>query len=166
MKVFETETTDKVEPPRKGNPMRRGRSPILVAIAALGMGVFLPIAGAASAQPNTNNLSAPGVPHVLPCVGSPEVRPANYLMSCADANASWKKVAWTTWAGKSATGTGDLYQNDCTPNCAAGHFHSYAAKVVLSGVIQTKKYGLLFSRATFSYSLKDKHESETFELAT
>lgn len=52
------------------------------------------------------------------------------------------------------------------PKVRAGHFHTYAAKVVLSGVIQTKKYGLLFSWATFSYSLKDKHESETFELAT
>ena len=98
--------------------MRRGRSPILVAIAALGMGVFLPIAGAASAQPNTNNLSAPGVPHVLPCVGSPEVRPANYLMSCADANRRGRRLPGPLGLGSRQREQADLYQNDCTPKCA------------------------------------------------
>jgi hypothetical protein len=87
-------------------------------------------------------------------------------MSCADANASWKKVSWATWGSKSATGSGELYQNDCTPNCAAGRFRTYAAKVVLSEVIKTKKYGALYSKATFSYSVKDKRESEIFGLAT
>jgi hypothetical protein len=38
--------------------------------------------------------------------------------------------------------------------------------VVLSEVKATKKYGLLYSQATFSYSLKGKHMSETFGLAT
>jgi hypothetical protein len=87
-------------------------------------------------------------------------------MSCADANASWKKVKWASWGAKSAIGTGDLYQNDCQPNCVSGQFHSDRAKVVLSEVKATKKYGLLYSQATFSYSLKGKHMSETFGLAT
>jgi hypothetical protein len=65
------------------------------------------------------------MPRVLPCVGKPEFKPANYLMSCADANASWKEVAWKSWGAKTASGTGDLYQNDCTPNCAAGHFRVF-----------------------------------------
>ena len=90
---------------------------------------------------------------VLPCFGLPELRPANYLMSCADANASWKKVKWLSWGAKTALGTGDLYQNDCQPNCVSGHFRTYPAKLVLSEVIRTKKYGLLYSQATFSYSV-------------
>ncbi len=110
--------------------------------------------------------AAKAVPKVLPCIGLPEVRPANYLMSCADANASWKKVKWANWGGPTALGTGDLYQNDCQPNCVSGHFRTYPAKVVLSDVTQTKKYGPLYSEATFSYSMKGKHESETFGLAT
>ena len=106
------------------------------------------------------------VPRVLSCLSVPEVRPPSYLMSCADANAAWRNVRWVNWGLKTALGTGDLYQNDCQPNCVSGHFHSYAAKVVLSEVTQTKKYGPLYSRATFSYTVKGKHESETFGLAT
>jgi hypothetical protein len=103
---------------------------------------------------------------VLSCLGVPEERPADYLMSCADANASWKNVHWANWGLKTALGTGDLYQNDCQPNCVSGRFQTYVAKVVLSGVTETKKYGRLYSRATFSYSVSTKRESETFGLAT
>lgn len=103
---------------------------------------------------------------MLSCLSVPEVRPANYLMSCADANASWKNVRWASWGPKTAHGTGDLYQNDCQPNCVSGHFHTYAAKVVLSRITETKKYGPVYSKATFSYSVNGKHERETFGLAT
>jgi hypothetical protein len=140
--------------------------------------LFLPAVGAAAARdpvPASTSRATPAshqvqavkaIVRVLPCFGLPEVRPANYLMSCADANASWKKVNWVSWGAKTALGKGDLYQNDCQPNCVSGHFHTYAAKVVLSEVTQTRKYGLLYSRATFSYSAKDKHLTETFGLAT
>jgi len=53
----------------------------------------------------------------------------------------WKKVTSTSWQTKTASGKGDLYQNDCSPNCAAGHFHTYAAKVMLSDALKTKRYG-------------------------
>jgi len=146
--------------------------------SALSVALLLPTAGAGAASGPAP--SAPGptrvgsgptvtlkaVPRVLSCLGLPEVRPANYLMSCADANASWKNVKWHSWGLKSALGTGDLYQNDCQPNCVSGRFRTYAAKVVLSGVTETKRYGLLYSKATFSYSVNGKHESETFGLAT
>jgi hypothetical protein len=143
-----------------------------VAVAvAVAVALLLPGSRAVAARgpvlASTGHLSAvKTIPKVLPCVGLPQVRPANYLMSCADANASWKKVKWASWGAKSAIGTGDLYKNDCQPNCVSGQFHSYRAKVVLSGVKATKKYGPLYSQATFSYSLKGKHMSETFGLAT
>jgi hypothetical protein len=140
--------------------------------------LFLPTSGAAAARCPVPSVSSPAavassqapavktIPRVLPCLGLPQVRPANYLMSCADANASWKKVKWASWGAKTALGTGDLYQNDCQPNCVSGQFHTYLAKLVLSDVKQTKKYGPLYSQATFSYSVKGKHMSETFGLAT
>jgi hypothetical protein len=111
-------------------------------------------------------LAAKTTPRVLTCLGHPETKPGNYLLSCADANASWMKVIWSSWGAKTASGTGDLYQNDCSPNCAAGHFHTYPAKITLWDVTQTKKYGPLYAKATFSYSVNGKHESETFGLVT
>jgi hypothetical protein len=147
------------------------RVPLAVFGVTVAVALFLPVSRAVAARgpvpASTGQLSAvKTTPKVLPCVGLPQVRPANYLMSCADANASWKKVKWASWGAKSAIGTGDLYQNDCQPNCVSGQFHSDRAKVVLSEVKATKKYGLLYSQATFSYSLKGKHMSETFGLAT
>ncbi len=144
----------------------------------IAIGLFLPTSGAAAARDPMPAVLRPAgvvlhlapavkaIPKVLPCLGLPQVRPANYLMSCADANASWKNVKWVNWGAQTALGTGDLYQNDCQPNCVSGHFHAYLAKVVLSRVEQTKRYGPLYSQATFSYSVKGKHESETFGLAT
>ena len=104
----------------------------IVAVALL-----LPTGGAAAAcnpAPASTSPAAPAsrqtqavkvIVRVLPCFGLPELRPANYLMSCADANASWKKVKWLSWGAKTALGTGYLYQNDCQPNCVSGQFRTY-----------------------------------------
>ena len=151
---------------------------LAIVSGTIAVALLLPTSGAGAAlgrPPDASNPAAvalgqaPAVkalPRVLSCLGVPEVRPANYVMSCADANASWKNVKWVNWGAQTALGTGDLYQNDCQPNCVSGHFHAYLAKVVLSRVEQTKRYGPLYSQATFSYSVKGKHESETFGLAT
>jgi len=78
--------------------------------------------------------SAAGHPTALPnCLGKPTVRPASIVLACADANFGVKKLSWIGWGGSRAAATGVAYANDCTPNCAAGHFHNYNAVIVLSG---------------------------------
>ncbi|MGA3354403.1 MAG: hypothetical protein ABSD85_14655 [Acidimicrobiales bacterium] len=124
------------------------------------------VLSAAIASATPTNAAAPVTPHVLSCLGEPELKPASYVISCADANASWHEVTWSSWGPKRAIGVGDLYQNDCTPTCAAGHFHTYQADVVLSTITRTKKYGALYSTAAFSYWVKGKHRNERFGLAT
>ena len=61
------------------------------------------------------------------------VRPKSFVLACADGNSALQKLAWSTWAPGLASAKGTLVQNDCTPYCAAGHFHSYPALVVLWG---------------------------------
>jgi hypothetical protein len=61
------------------------------------------------------------------------VRPKDFVLACADGNSALEKLAWATWAPGLASAKGTLVQNDCTPYCAAGHFHSYPALVVLWG---------------------------------
>ena len=102
---------------------------------------------------------------VLTCTGKVTEKPATYLLSCADAGAGWDSMTWSAWNGSSATGHGILRQNDCTPNCAAGKFISYRSSVVLSHVVTTKKYGELFARAVFHYSVNGKAKTEVFDLA-
>ena len=73
-------------------------------------------------------------PAALPdCLGKPQVRPANVVLACADANFGVRKLRWTGWGSAVAAATGTAYANDCTPNCAAGHMHAYQAVVVVSG---------------------------------
>jgi hypothetical protein len=102
---------------------------------------------------------------VLTCNFKLTSKPSAYLLSCADANADWTGVTWSNWNASSATGHGTLQQNNCTPNCAAGQFLSYRASVTLSKVVATKKYGDLFSRATFHYRAGGKAKTEVFGLA-
>jgi hypothetical protein len=102
---------------------------------------------------------------LLTCTSKLTTRPSTYLLSCADANAGWKGMAWSAWGATSASGHGILRQNDCTPNCVSGKFINYRATVTLTKVVETKKYGELFSEAIFHYSVGDKPKTETFGLA-
>ena len=61
--------------------------------------------------------------------GPLQAKPASFVIACGDANYSLAKIAWKSWGSASATGTATASANDCTPNCAAGHFHSYPATV-------------------------------------
>jgi hypothetical protein len=143
----------------------------LAVFGTIAVSLALPTTGAVTGRgPLTFSVrstpTARTIAKVLSCIGLPELRPTNYVITCADANASWKMVRWSSWGGKDAVGRGYLYLNDCQPDCAAGHFHSYLSQVVLSEVRQTKHHGPLYSEGTFSYSVKGKHLSEEFGLDT
>ncbi|HZL54328.1 MAG TPA: hypothetical protein VFC22_01755 [Solirubrobacteraceae bacterium] len=61
-----------------------------------------------------------------------QVRPATIIIACADANLALTHLHWSNFGGATATAAGSYSANDCTPNCAAGHFHAFAVRVVLS----------------------------------
>jgi hypothetical protein len=61
-----------------------------------------------------------------------QVRPSTIVIACADAGVQLTHLRWRSFGGPRARATGDYTFNDCTPNCAAGHFHSYPVAVVLS----------------------------------
>jgi hypothetical protein len=66
------------------------------------------------------------------CTSKVRVRPGTITFACADGNFYATSLRWTRWAPSSAAATGIGRQNDCTPNCAAGRFHTYALAVTLS----------------------------------
>jgi hypothetical protein len=61
-----------------------------------------------------------------------QVRPPTIVVACADANLALTRLRWTSFGGATAHASGSYHVNDCTPYCAAGHFHSYPVRVVLS----------------------------------
>ena len=94
----------------------------------------------------------PAVPSVLTCAGKTAVKPANYVLACADANAYFNAIHWTSWTSRSATATATFVQNNCAPTCAAGKFIKYPARLVLSQPKSTK-LGVLFSVVRYSYTV-------------
>jgi hypothetical protein len=70
------------------------------------------------------------VPVTVSCSGRQLTRPAELVLACADGNAYLTGLHWSTW-GSAAYGTGTWRVNGCTPDCAAGTFHSFPAVVML-----------------------------------
>lgn len=80
--------------------------------------------------------------------------PSSYTLACADGNTLLHGLHWAAWGSSSAFASGTYTFNDCTPNCAAGHVHSFPALVALWHVKALpgrsgKKY---FSEATLIFT--------------
>jgi hypothetical protein len=57
--------------------------------------------------------------------------PAQLMLACADGNYSLTHLRWRHWGRSLASASGTVRANDCTPYCAAGHFHSYTVSVTV-----------------------------------
>ena len=96
-------------------------------------GLTLGLTGSAHAAP-AHPAASPTRVVIFDCPGQHAlVRPRSFVLTCADGNAYFDKLSWTSWTPGLASAKGTLVLNDCTPYCAAGHFHSYPAIVVLWG---------------------------------
>jgi hypothetical protein len=62
---------------------------------------------------------------------APQTRPASILAACGDGNFIITGISWASWTAVAATGAGIGHQNDCTPDCARGHFHRYRVSLRL-----------------------------------
>jgi len=49
-------------------------------------------------------------------------KPDVVYFACADGNTGIRGIRWTTWTPLSAQGTGEYFENNCTPDCAEGKF--------------------------------------------
>ena len=85
-----------------------------------------PAVAAAKTRPASAPASPPEVDAGVEVYGNcktPSVEPAEIVLACADYNAILESLHWTSWTATSATAVGTFVYNDCTPNCAEGHFH-------------------------------------------
>jgi hypothetical protein len=88
------------------------------ALAALVVALACAATAAAASSP----------PYVSDC-GKLVQYPKALTLACGDGNYGLAKLSWTHWGEATTTATGVAQANDCKPNCAAGHFHSYPARV-------------------------------------
>ena len=61
------------------------------------------------------------------------VKPTTITLACGDGNFYVENLKWTGWGQSFAAAAGTGKANDCTPNCAAGHFHSYPMLLMVAG---------------------------------
>ena len=77
--------------------------------------------------------------------------PKTFVITCADANYELAGLHWRAWGSAKATATGSARANDCTPNCAAGHFHAYAMTAVADKLARCGK-ARYYARLTVVYA--------------
>jgi hypothetical protein len=142
-----TATTLQVIPPNQTEPIDEPYAGIACGLAVGPVRDVPP----GSSPPST----VPGVinqcPQAPPQGQIPTVKPTSIVFACADAGLGADQLAWTSWNNASAAGTGEIYENNCTPNCAAGTFIKYPASFALSNRVNSV-IGPLFSTLTASYT--------------
>lgn len=74
--------------------------------------------------------SPPGATAWINDCGPLVSKPKSIVLACADAGYGLAALRWRGWGSARATATGSALANDCTPNCAAGRFHTFAVTVV------------------------------------
>lgn len=106
--------------------------------ATLPVATATPVATAAPSAPApTANASKPTTPSaaaspvLFNCLRNGQMKPANFVLTCADAGSVLVHLRWTRWTAQQAVATGVHELNNCTPNCAEGKFINYPVVVTL-----------------------------------
>lgn len=87
----------------------------LLAILIVASGAFLALSYNQATAPTSAKI-------LLSCSDHYGAKPSNYVISCADANSEFSDLHWLSWGNPTAYATGEARWNDCTPDCAAGHW--------------------------------------------
>jgi hypothetical protein len=94
-----------------------------------------------------------------------EVEPSKIFVACADAGIGAQNLVWHTWYATTAMAAGDVWENDCTPNCASGTIKHYPASITLTNV-QASRDGPTFTSmmATYRGAEPNGRRTDTFML--
>jgi hypothetical protein len=128
---------------------------LLVAVASAGLGLAVSASASPAHPARAATVSAAPQTVVLDCPGeSGQVKPKDFILTCADGYTYLDKLAWTSWTPALASASGSLVENDCVPNCVAGHFHRYPVLVVLWRRIEVTNASFehCYSRMTLIYT--------------
>jgi hypothetical protein len=82
------------------------------------------------------------------CQGALHVRPTYVLFACGDGGVYATGVRWKNWGAPFAIATATIHANDCTPDCAQGHFHISPAYLAATGRQRCRNGTLAYERVT------------------
>jgi len=84
----------------------------------------------------------------------PTTQPKSLILTCADAGVILNHLKWRYWGEQVATAMGTSTENDCKPNCAAGHDHDFGIVATLWRVKSNTAGGAQYTRVTVTYTGK------------
>jgi hypothetical protein len=87
---------------------------------------------------------------IYTCESQPLTQPTAYILACADGNGGLSDLTWNTWTTAGASGSGQYYQNTCTPDCASGTYTYTPVTVTLSDPLATADGGEYFTLMAIS----------------
>jgi hypothetical protein len=103
----------------------------------------------------------------IPDCGAQVVSPKALTLACGDGNYGLTGMFWgPTWGQPSAAAKGLAQANDCTPYCAAGHFHTYPVTATASKIRTCLTGGLQYTLLVLRYPGKRPpgvHTTETWK---
>jgi hypothetical protein len=85
------------------------------------------------------------------CAGKPAVKPVEVVLACADAGVIASALAWTGWGEPFTAARGVASVNDCDPNCAAGHRHTYQVVLIADGRQTCPGGRPAYARVTYAF---------------
>lgn len=82
------------------------------------------------------------------------LRPRSITLACGDGNLYVTGLAYSSsrsvrYGSTQALASGTIHQNQCKPNCAAGHFVSAPGGVVLKRIVRCADRRYYYSRAEY-----------------
>lgn len=114
----------------------------LLVAGLLGLGLFV----GGSALAGGPRVLVPGCPG-----GQSHYKPTQITISCGDGGISVRAIHYQTYGGTIARATGTAEENICQPDCGAGHFRAYPAKLELEAILDCN--GLrYYSRLRYHFS--------------
>jgi hypothetical protein len=114
---------------------------LILALACVGM-----VTTATSVSAQTTQVRA-----LADCLGNAIVRPAEIVITCADAGMTVQNLRWTGWGQTFAAGLGKMIVNDCIPSCAGGTFHAYQVVLVVSAPARCTRGALAYTEVTYAF---------------
>lgn len=94
--------------------------------------------------------------YVSDCGYGTEQQPSTITLTCADGGIRLESLTWNSWNVVEASGLGILYENTCSPDCAAGNYVFQEAKVSLGTVNKDKTGKLVFTEISIDTDNKQR----------
>lgn len=132
---------------------------VLAAVLVVGLLSLPDSAGAATPGPRAAT-------QVIYNCQRPHYEPSVIIIACGDANTVLRHMRYTRWSHHSAAGTGVMYTNSCTPNCAAGQLIKTATRFKLERPKRVDGQRRFSRLIAYYVHVSGQQRRQVFELVT